>query len=184
GAATALAVDFLRGRAQARAPFFAWVHLFDPHQPYVLPPGTATTDDSDLARYRAEVIYTDLQIARLFRALETTGLLDRTIVVVTADHGDEFGDHGGQYHSTSLYDELIRVPLIVRVPGLPPRVVDEAVSLLDIAPTALDLLGVPAPATFEGRSLKPLLRGEPFAAKAVHAEIAYKDFHRQYARIE
>lgn len=166
--------------AQRDRPWFVWAHLFDPHNPYRWPPGTDTTDDTDLARYRAEILYTDVQIARMLVALDRAGLADRTIVVVTADHGESFGDHGANYHSTGLYDELTRVPLLIRAPGLAPRVIDDPVSLVDVAPTLGGLLDLPPLPTTQGRDLAPLLRGHPAPPAPILAEVAYRDYHRTY----
>ncbi len=179
-AATNLAAAFLTERAaHPEAPFFAWVHLFDPHSPYHWPPGTDTTADTDLARYRAEVLYTDLQVARLLTVLRRTGLERRTVVAFTADHGEAFGERGAGYHSTGLGDELVTVPLIIRAPGLPPSRIDTPVSLVDVAPTLAGLLGIAPAPTWQGRDLRPLMRGAP-APAPVLAEVAYEDIHRQY----
>jgi arylsulfatase A-like enzyme len=108
-----------------------------------------------LARlYDAEVVELDLRLERLFAALRARGLLERAIVVVTADHGEEFREHGDLLHGRTLYEEGVRVPLIVTGPGVPAgRVVTQEVSLVDVAPTLLALLGLPAEPRFEGRSL-------------------------------
>ena len=109
--------------------------------------------------YDAEVATVDDDIRQLFGELERRGVLDRAVVVITADHGEEFGEHGGLQHGRTLYNECIRVPLIVVGPGIAAgRRVEENVSLLDVAPTLLDLLSLPAEKRFEGRSLLPLLR--------------------------
>ena len=81
------------------------------------------------------------------------------MVVVTADHGEEFGEHGGLTHGRTLYDELLHVPLVVTAPGVVPGAVDAPVSLLDIGPTVLELVGLLRPVAFEGRSLVPLMHG-------------------------
>jgi choline-sulfatase len=104
--------------------------------------------------YDAEVALLDFRLRRLFAELERRRLLDHAIVVFTADHGEEFRDHGLLLHGTSLFNELIRVPLIVVLPGQHEgRVVDENVSLVDVAPTLLDLAGLPPEPRFEGHSL-------------------------------
>jgi arylsulfatase A-like enzyme len=105
--------------------------------------------------YDADVAAADDQVRRLFEALEGRGFLDDdTMVIITADHGEEFLDHGGSGHGFALYEESVRIPLILIGPGVPRgRRVRENVSLIDLAPTVLDLLGLPAPPRFEGRSL-------------------------------
>ena len=109
--------------------------------------------------YDATVAAADDQMRLLIAALEQRGFLDNAIVIITADHGEELGEHGGNLHGRTLYDESVRVPLIVVGKGIAAgRRVEENVSLIDIAPTVLDLLGLPAEPRYEGRSLAPLLR--------------------------
>jgi arylsulfatase A-like enzyme len=113
-------------------------------------------DEVDLLQslYDAEVASVDAQLRLLFDELQKRGFLDDAIVVVTADHGEEFWEHGNLSHGIALYEESVRVPLIIAAPGQQGgRRVDEAVSLLDVAPTLLSLLGLPADVHFEGRSL-------------------------------
>ncbi|MFO8073106.1 MAG: sulfatase [Polyangia bacterium] len=116
------------------------------------------------ALYDGEITYHDDQLARLHEALEEQGLLDDTLLVVTSDHGEEFFEHGSVGHGHSVYEELLHVPLILRLPGAEPR--EEPlrcaaeVGLVDVLPTACELLGVDCPAGVEGRSLVPLLGGE------------------------
>jgi len=112
--------------------------------------------DVDLLKslYDAEVASVDAEMRRLFAELQERGFLDDAIVVVTADHGEEFWEHGNLSHGIALYEESVRVPLIIATPGQRDgRRVDETVSLVDVAPTLLSLLGLPEEALFEGRSL-------------------------------
>jgi arylsulfatase A-like enzyme len=112
-----------------------------------------------LARYDGEVRYADDTIHGLVEALEKAGVLDRTLVVVTSDHGDEFLEHGNKNHMRTVYVESVRVPLVLSGPGVPrQRVVDTPVGLQDVAPTILDLLGVPADG-MDGTSLRALMSG-------------------------
>jgi arylsulfatase len=108
--------------------------------------------------YDGEVASVDAELRELFGELERRGFLDRALVVITADHGEEFKEHGRMAHGHALYDESIRVPLIILAPGLQPKVVEENVSLVDVAPTILELLKLPAEPAFEGRSLVELMR--------------------------
>ncbi|MEE2677563.1 MAG: sulfatase [Myxococcota bacterium] len=156
--------------AQSRtAPFFLFVHYFDPHDPYV-PPAPfaerfavapdASPRDQATARYDAEVAYTDAEIGRLLAGLDALELADDTLVVVTADHGEGLFDHGHLFHDVFLYEEAVRVPLVVRGPGIAAgRVVAGPVSLVDLLPTLLDLVEGPGPAGTGARSFAPLLRG-------------------------
>lgn len=110
--------------------------------------------------YNAEVAALDAQLERLFAQLEQRRFLDNTVVIVTSDHGEEFFEHGGLWHAYTLYEESIRVPLMIRLPGqVRGRVVDETVSLLDVAPSLVRLLGIEAPPSFEGTSFANLLGG-------------------------
>lgn len=138
---------------------FLWVHLFAPHEPYEARPGFAF-GDRDVDRYDSEVAFADAtigQLARLFRK-------DRpnAAVFVTSDHGEEFGEHGGRYHGSSVYEEQVRVPLIVNAPGRVPegRVVEECVQTIDLLPTVLGALQIPRPPRLRGRDLGSLLTGE------------------------
>lgn len=112
--------------------------------------------------YEAELAYIDAEVGRLLDGLDALGLADDTVVLLTADHGEEFLDHGGFEHGHTLYDELVRVPLLVRLPGLvrAGTVVDAAAGLIDVAPTLCELAGIEAPRAFAGHSLVPALRGE------------------------
>jgi arylsulfatase A-like enzyme len=166
------------------------VHYMSPHLPYVEPEeyrrryAGATPDglreqfylsdvkkakiesDPDAQqyvrdRYDNNVRYATDQVRRIVDRLD-----DNDVLLFFSDHGEEFWDHQGFEHGHSLYDELLRVPLVVKAPGVQPGTVDAPVSLLDVAPTVLDLVGVPVPEEMEGRSLGPLLRREPGAAEA------------------
>jgi arylsulfatase A-like enzyme len=110
------------------------------------------------ALYDGEVAYLDAELERLFAELSRRGFLDDAVVVLTSDHGEEFREHGRILHGFSLYEESVRVPLLILVPGARGgRVIEQPVSLLDLAPTLLELLGIPSEPRFEGRSLVPLL---------------------------
>lgn len=112
-----------------------------------------------VALYDGEIAYTDHYVGQLLDDIDALGLRDDSIVILSADHGDEFWDHGGYEHGHSLYDELIHVPLIIRGPGMlsEPRRVAAGVQHLDLMPTLLDLIGRKPPAEAQGRSLLPLL---------------------------
>jgi arylsulfatase A-like enzyme len=116
--------------------------------------------------YDAEVASADAELRSLFAELEQRDFLRNAIVVVTADHGEEFWEHGNLSHGTSLYNESVRVPLLLIAPGYAGgRRVEQNVSLVDVAPTLLDLLGLPREPRFEGRSLVPLLRPQSLGAR-------------------
>ncbi len=111
--------------------------------------------------YDGEVASLDAELRHLFAELDRRGILRHAVVVFTADHGEEFGEHGLFNHGTGLYNELIHVPLVIVSDGIPTGTATQAVSALDVAPTVLDLAGIRPEPTFEGRSLAPLAtRGE------------------------
>ncbi|MEZ6015313.1 MAG: sulfatase [Planctomycetota bacterium] len=119
--------------------------------------------------YDGEVAYLDAEVGRLLAGLTARGLDDDTVVVFTADHGEEFLEHGSFEHGHSLFEELLHVPLMIRAPGLAPTVVEDRVRLVDVAPTICELLDLPAPDAFVGESLLPLARGAEHGARPVFA---------------
>ena len=142
-------------------PFLAWVHLYEPHAPYDPPDAIRVQfPPTRTGAYDAEIATADLQVSRLLDHLAATGRLNHTIVALLGDHGESLGEHGEEQHGFFIYDAAIRIPLILAGPGVPARVVSDQVRIVDVAPTLLDLLGVPIPATVQGRSLRPLTRGE------------------------
>jgi arylsulfatase A-like enzyme len=186
-------------------PFFLWLHLMDPHAPYYpkaealqemgseLDASAARRLNSFWAReglssqrllksldsveslYDAGVHWADRQIDRLAKRLVELNLWDQCALAVTADHGEEFLDHGGKFHApVNLHEELIRVPLLMRVPGHSQgREVKSAIGLIDLAPTLFDTLDIPAPASFRGWSCwRKLQNGEDWD-RPVLTECAY-----------
>jgi arylsulfatase A-like enzyme len=159
-----------RLRAHKGGPLFLYIHLMDPHAPY----DAAGTQGAPRERYMREVALVDKAIGELLRALDEAGLAGRAALVITADHGEAFGQHNTPHHNNTLYEELLRVPLIVRVPGVPARRVEQPVSLIDLGPTVLDLMGLPTPGSFMGESLVPFLRGQsPALTRPIIAERRY-----------
>jgi arylsulfatase A-like enzyme len=125
-------------------PFFMWIHYVDPHSEYV-PHEGFDFGTSSRQRYDGEVAFVDHHVGRVLDALEKSSFYGRTALIVTSDHGEAFGEHGMIRHGFELWEELVRVPLIVRVPGVPARHVQTPRSAIDLAPTILDLCGVAAP---------------------------------------
>jgi arylsulfatase A-like enzyme len=149
------AVDWLGAMGGAR--FFLWVHLYDAHWPYDPPEPYRSAYSHD--PYSGEIAFADAQIGRLLVFLEAKALLDRTIVVVVADHGESLGERGERRHGVLLYENVLRVPLMLRAPGLRPSRVPDLVRLIDVMPTVLDLLDVPAAPASDGRSFADLVHG-------------------------
>ncbi len=143
-------------QTHSKGPQFIYTHFVDSHAPYNL----AGTEGTEYERYLRDVALVDRQIGRIRQAVEKAGLLDRTVIILAADHGEAFGEHGTLYHAVTVYEELVRVPLFIRVPGVAHRRVDEPVTLMDLGPTILDLFGLPTPGTFLAQSLVPFLRGQ------------------------
>jgi arylsulfatase A-like enzyme len=189
-ATTEAALEWLERNSGSE--FFLWIHWFDPHRPYDPPPryldqfaggykGMAGSDPDFIMRvwqekialtpedvaylvgcYDGEVAFTDAQVGRIIDDLGSRGLLDNTIVVITADHGEILYEHEYYFgHDIGLYDECIHVPLIIRAPDEESRGirVGPMVQTLDIMPTVLDLLGLERPSYLEGKSLVSLLGG-------------------------
>jgi arylsulfatase A-like enzyme len=178
------ALDWLRRHRAAKPsqPFFLWMHATDPHTPYVPPeplarrfrrlpaptrvakigelrdhPDRITADDAVqlVDGYDAEIAFVDHAFGELLSEIESLGLADDTVIILTADHGEEFLDHGGLEHGRTLYQEQLNVPFIMRVaraPGAGARI-STLVRQIDLMPTLLQLLSVPTPPGLEGRSL-------------------------------
>lgn len=141
-------------------PFFAWVHLYDPHTPYEPPePWRSRLNDSLSHLYDGEIAFADSQVGRLLNWLAAQGLEKRTIVVAVGDHGEGLGSHGEAEHGYFVYDYAVHVPFLVRLPlnGFRGIRVPAQVRTIDIVPTLLELIGANAPAEIDGESLAPIL---------------------------
>jgi arylsulfatase A-like enzyme/Flp pilus assembly protein TadD len=155
------------------SPWFAWVHLFDPHTPYDAPAEYRV----GRSPYDAEVAYTDAMLGQLLDRLGAAHALDRTVIIVTADHGESLGDHGETTHGLFAYDSTLAVPLIVSGATVGRGVVDVPVAHADVLPTIVDLLDVPAPANVDGQSVvRP-----PAADRAVYFEALEANLTRDWA---
>jgi len=141
-------------------PLFLWVHLFEPHEPYVVHDahvfGGANARRTDVDAYDSEVAEADQTVGEIVRAVEASR--PRATFVVSADHGEEFGEHGGRYHGTTVYEEQVRVPLVVVGAGVRVQTLEAPVETIDVLPTALSALGIPRPARVRGRDLGPVLK--------------------------
>ena len=172
------AIEWLRGNRHR--PFFLWVHYFDPHSPYHLreefaspapngyPGNSADWADKEaqkrINKYDSEIGYVDHHIGKLLAELDDLELRESTLVALTADHGESLGEHGYVGHGRRLFEGIVHIPLILRYPGTIPagRVIPQATSLLDLAPTVLELaLGkekaATLPVSFAGRSSVPAI---------------------------
>ena len=154
------AVAWLRGQAGRRV--FLWLHLYEPHDPYEPPEPYASRYAG--RPYDGEVAWSDELVGRFEDALVSLGLRDDTALVVTADHGEGLGEHDESLHGFFAYQTTLRVPFLVRGPGIPPgRRLERTLRLVDVFPTVLELAGLAAPRelALSGRSLAAALRGAP-----------------------
>ena len=181
---TEKAQDWLeqRRRGAAASRWFLWVHYFDPHHVYQPHEGFSErfgrSTRSQL--YDGEIAYTDDAIGRLLDTLGALGFADDTVVALVADHGEEFRDHGHLTHGRTLHREVLHVPLVIRVPGLPPRRVHSTVAMVDLRPSLLEVLGIEGVANEAGRSFVPAMRGRAHESSVVAAQVAvFEGFHAE-----
>lgn len=202
----------------SRGPRFHFLHSYEPHDPYVdrrfadrLPAGrldgyfdqgmwnrmrrSLTADEKAYieALYDGDIAFTDLQLGELFRRLGALGSLERTIVVITSDHGEQFWEHGSWRHGQNLHDYQLLVPLIVRLPralarqlggGPAAGVIRQQVRLIDLYPTLLELLDIPLPRRVQGRSLVPLFRGQDLPeVEALAENVSLKEVEGKSLRL-
>jgi arylsulfatase A-like enzyme len=145
-------IAWLQGVGES--PFFLWTHLYDAHRPYDPPPPFHTMADP----YVGEIGFADSQLGRLLDEIDRLGMARRTIVVVVGDHGESLGERGERDHGIFVYENVLRVPLIMRVPGLAPHRVAALVRIVDVMPTILGALGLDGVAA-DGVDLADLLTG-------------------------
>ncbi len=175
------AITWLRAKASRK--FFLFVHLFDPHHPYEAPEPFASEYADP---YVAEVAYTDEQIGRLLRTLTEMGLDRRTLIVLTADHGEGRGDHDEDTHGCFVYDTTLSVPLILWCPERIPanRRVTAQTRITDILPTILTFVGVPSPQVVQGVSLLPLIHARADDPNLpAYAESMYPTYNYGYSHL-
>jgi choline-sulfatase len=155
--------------ASGDAPFFLWMHLYDPHAPYDPPEPYRTTFAG--RPYDGEIAFADAQLARVFDWLRSSGREQDTVVAVLSDHGESLGEHREVTHAVLLYEATLHVPFLLAGPGVPPGVtVPGRVSTVDLAPTLLRLLGLEPPPEMTGRYLGPAFRGERLPPEPLYAE--------------
>jgi arylsulfatase A-like enzyme/Flp pilus assembly protein TadD len=188
------ALPWLSASAADRAsatPFFAWIHLYDPHAPYDPPP--EYFQKAGGRAYEGEIAFADAQVARVLDWLKTSGRLGSTIVAIAGDHGEGLGDHGEQTHGMLLFDSTLRVPLAIAGPGVSPQTISEPVTIVQIAATLLALANRPPAESMAealpvsgpsrvartGRSLRPDLYAETQypAVAGWHPLVALVDGH-------
>ncbi len=160
---------YLREVAGQERPLFVWVHFFEPHEPYEPPAGRAF-DETDRGRYLGEVAVVDEAVGALVRRFRAAR--PGATVILTADHGEAFGEHGSRYHGSSLYEEQARVPLLWSAPGvLRPAVLDVPVDLPDLATSWLSALALPQGPRMTGDDLVPCMRGRGCAERVAFGSL-------------
>lgn len=165
------ALDWLKQARDGR--FFLWIHLYDAHRPYDLP--EARQDEYARTPYLAALSYLDEQVGRVLTALDREGLAATTAVVIAGDHGEGLGDHGEQSHGIFVYQSVLHVPLMMRIPGVAARRVPAPVSVVDVRSTLLDLAGYRTTGT-DGVSLAREMRGRGAPReREVYAESLYPE---------
>lgn len=166
------------GRVRRERPFFAWVHFYDAHAPYTPPPPFSARFQKQ--PYDGEIAFVDSAVGRLVSKIEALGMLERTLIVAIADHGESLGEHGEEDHGVFLYDSVLHIPWIMRLPGRDRAgtVVAEQVRAIDLMPTVLDAVGVAAVPRLDGESVLGVVRGRPRANPPLsYAETWYPKFH-------
>jgi arylsulfatase A-like enzyme len=162
-------VAWARLTNERREPFFLWLHYFGPHEKLFGPDETpqpiddwAERQEMILRRYDPDVLIADEQVGRVLATLDDLGLIDETIVIVHADHGQSLNEHDYFGHGRTIYDPTQRIPLIIRFPDRLPaaRRVTRMARNIDLFPTIAELLGIPLPVVTDGASLLPVMRGE------------------------
>ncbi len=156
---TPLGIKLLSKTENTGKQFFAWAHYMDPHDQYNKHPESPDFGNKNRDRYDNEVFYTDLWLGKLLDFARAQPWWKDTVLIVSADHGEAFGEHGFYKHAFEIWEVLTRVPLLVSGPGIKPRRIDERRSHIDLAPTILDIMGLPPEPSFMGKSVLPELQG-------------------------
>ncbi|HEU4732041.1 MAG TPA: sulfatase-like hydrolase/transferase [Kofleriaceae bacterium] len=175
------AIGFVGRHAAER--WFLWVHYYDPHYAYEPHPELPGFGTDRVALYDGELAYTDHHIGRLLDELRARGLYDRTVIVVTGDHGEGFGEHGVELHGYHLYSPQTKVPLIIRVPGLVPRHAATPAGHVDILPTLVNLAGGAPTPEMMGRSLVDVLAGAD-VPRTIFQQLSYEGNHEMRAGVD
>jgi arylsulfatase A-like enzyme len=167
----ALALKHLSDKANTQKTFFAWYHFMDPHDEYMPHAGIGPYGKAPRDKYDAEVTFTDQHLGKLFEFVAQQPWAKDTAIIVSSDHGEAFKEHKMWRHGFELYEMLVRVPLMIQAPGITPRRIDTPRSDIDLAPTIMELAGVPAEASFQGKSLVPELYGKAPEARDVIVDL-------------
>jgi len=169
--------------------FFTWIHLFDPHAPYEPPEPFYKKNKNNL--YAGEVEYIDFQLGKFFDFLKEQSLLEKSLIIITADHGEGLLEHNERTHAYFVYESTVHVPLIFRLPKKIKNIkvsknpVSRLVELVDIAPTILDILSIPIPKSYQGTSLFPLMQGKKIKKPEIaYTESFYSRLHLNWSELQ
>jgi choline-sulfatase len=155
----AVGIELLGKAENTTRQFFAWTHAMDPHEAYIKHPECPDFGNRDRDRYDSEVCFTDQWLGHLLDWARKQSWWDNTVVIVTSDHGEAFGEHGMAHHAFELWEPLVRVPLLIRVPGVAAKRIELRRSQIDLMPTILELMGQPERHGLSGKSLAPEVLG-------------------------
>ena len=162
-----LATKILSDKANTAGTFFAWFHFLDPHDLYMDHEGIEKLGKKERDKYDGEIKFTDQHVGKLLDFVAQQEWGKRTAIVITADHGEAFGEHKQFRHGFEIWENLVHVPLMIQAPGVAPRRIDALRSTIDLPPTILELTGAPADPSLRGVSLVPELRGAKPEARDV-----------------
>jgi choline-sulfatase len=155
-----LALELLSDPANTSRQFFAWFHFMDPHDLYMTHEGVPDFGKKARDRYDGEIYFTDQHVGQLLDFVSRQPWGERTAIIINSDHGEAFGEHGRTRHGFELWEPLVHVPLFIHLPGATPHRIETPRSMIDLAPTIVELLGLPPQPAFQGKSLLPELRGQ------------------------
>jgi len=179
---TKLGIELLGKSENTGGQFFAWAHYMDPHDVYTKHPESPDFGNKGRDKYDSEVFYADLWLGKLLDFCKQQPWWKNTAVIVSADHGEAFGEHSMYRHAFEVWEVLTRVPLIIKAPGAEPRRIEQRRSLIDLPPTVMDLMGQPELDGFMGKSLaKEVYGGAPENREPIVVELS-EDSHNPHRR--
>jgi arylsulfatase A-like enzyme/Flp pilus assembly protein TadD len=179
------AVEWL-GKRSSQRPFFLWVHLYDPHHPYA--PPAPYDSQFKAAPYDGEIAFVDSQLGRLLQYFKTKGLFDRTVIALAGDHGEGLGEHGEKTHGFFVYHHDLHIPLMIKPVSTGQnkyagKHVSEPVSLADVMPTVLTLLGEAVPGSVQGRELWTAVAGSSLNKSGIYGETYLARLHFDWSEL-
>ncbi|MCX7973571.1 MAG: sulfatase-like hydrolase/transferase [Candidatus Aminicenantes bacterium] len=167
--------------------FFAWIHLYDPHTPYDPPePFKSQYQGKKFGLYDGEIAYVDYLIGEFLQFLKSYNLLEKTLIILTADHGESLGEHKESAHGFFIYEAVIRIPLIIRLPQnqkLKNVTILSQAQSIDLMPTILELVGTSIPSQVQGKSLLPLIISKPLRQEPAYSETFYPRYHYGWSEL-